>query len=227
MRRYAIWMMTVGAAVAGLSCGGDTPTVTPTPAPPTSTTTLPSQPSPTPIPSPLPSSGPTTQTCGPNLAAGPMTRFAISPRQLRTGGPDVATMFVRARPNWDEAICLDKDKSHVILFNANQRNSEGRECCYEGVATWSWDDPRDMIVDQSSLHPENMIFRFNIEPEGQSSTIEIKAELMGLQSYPWQSGSGYRIEPLRIVTMSAADIARDCLCIYRGNGIYEGARCPK
>ncbi len=51
MRRYAIWMLAVGAAVTGVSCG-DSPTVIPSPAPPI--TTLPTQPSPSPSPSPSP-----------------------------------------------------------------------------------------------------------------------------------------------------------------------------
>ena len=27
--------------------------------------------------------------------------------------------------------------------------------------------------------------------------------------------------------MGANEMARECLCIFRGNGVYEGARCPK
>ena len=219
MRRYAIWMLAVGAAVTGASCG-DSPTVIPSPAPPT--TTLPTQPSPSPSPSPSPI---VSQDC--TLAPGPVARFAISPRELRTDGVQ-ADVYVRARSNWDEVVCLDRTKSHRLDFNANQRNEAGRECCFEGDATWQVvDDPGQIITGSSSRHERGMIWRYNIEPGGRATSFEVEAELEGLKSYPWQSGSGYRREPLRVVTMSAAEITRDCLCIYRGNGIYEGARCPK
>ena len=84
-----------------------------------------------------------------------------------------------------------------------------------------------MITSQSSRHPDNFIWRYNIDPRGRTGTIAIEAQLDGLTSYPWQSGSGYRREPLRIVAMGAGEMARECLCIYHGNGQYEGARCSK
>jgi len=218
MRRYAIWMVTVGAALTGLSCG-DTPTVVPTPAPPA--TTLPTQPSPSPSPSP----SPIAQQC--TLAPGPVTRLALSPRELRTDGA-AADVFVRARPNWDEVVCLDKNKTHRLDFNANQRNADGRESCYVGDVAWQVvDDSDHMVVSSSSRHDDGFIWRYNIEPRGRDGAIEIEAELDGIKSHPWQSGAGYRREPIRVVTMGANAIARDCLCIYRGNGVYEGPRCPK
>jgi hypothetical protein len=218
MRRYAIWMVTVGAALVGMSCG-DGPTVIPSPTPPT--TTLPTQPS----PSPSPSASPIAAQC--TFAPGPVARFAISPRELRTDGVQVDVM-VRARSNWDEVVCLDKSKSHRLDFNANQRNADGRECCFEGDATWQVvEDPGQIVTGNSSRHERGMIWRYNIEPEGRETSFQIEAQLEGLKSYPWQSGSGYRREPLRVVTMSANEIARDCLCIYKGNGVYEGGRCPK
>ena len=219
MRRYAAWMFMVGAAVVGVSCGGS-PTVIPSPAPPT--TTLPTQPSPSPVASPSPI---VSQEC--TFAPGPVTRFAISPRQLLTDGVQ-ADVFVRARPGFDEVVCLDRSKTHRLDFNANQRNAEGRECCFEGSAVWRiTDDPGQIITASSSRHERDMIWRLNIEPGGRETAFEIEAELEGLKSYPWQSGSGYRREPLRVVTMSANEIARDCLCISKGNGVWEGARCSK
>ena len=218
MRRYAIWMVTMGAALAGLNCGG-TPTVTPTPAPPT--TTLPTQPS----PSPSASASPVAQQC--TFAPGPVVRFAIAPRELRTNTVQIG-IPVRARPNWDEVVCIDKDKVHRIDFNANQRNADDRESCYIGAVSWTTvSDDDQMITSEGSRHPDNFIWRYNIDPRGRTGTIAIQAHLDGLTSYPWQSGSGYRQEPLRIVAMGANEIARDCLCIYRGNGQYEGARCSK
>ncbi len=216
MPRYAIWMLTLGAATAG--CGGGSPTAVPSPAPPT--TTLPSQPSPL----PSPSASPITAAC--TFAPGPVVRFALQPRELRTNGVQVGIM-VRARPNWDEVVCLDRSKSHRLDFNANQRNADGRESCYVGSVAWRIEDPNGIVATTSSRHPDNFIYRFNVEPNGKTASFDVSAELDGLRSYPWQSGSGYRQEPLRVVTMSAAEIVRDCLCVYRGNGVYEGERCPK
>jgi hypothetical protein len=219
MRRYAIWMVAVGAAFLGSSCGGDSPTVTPTPAPPT--TTLASQPS----PSPSATASPVAQQC--TFAPGPVVRFAISPRELRTDGEQI-NILVRARPDWDEVVCIDKDKIHRIDFNANQRNANDRESCYEGTVSWTTvSDDDQMITSQSSRHPDNFIWRYNIEPRGRTGTIAIEARLDGLTSYPWQSGAGYRREPFRIVAMGANEMARDCTCIYHGNGVYEGGHCPK
>jgi hypothetical protein len=64
-----------------------------------------------------------------------VTRLAISPRELRTDG-EQADVYVRARPNWDEVVCLDRSKSHRLDFNANQRNADGRESCYIGDVEW-------------------------------------------------------------------------------------------
>ena len=218
MRRYAIWMVTAGAALTFASCG-ESPTTIPSPAPPT--TTLPTQPS----PSPSPSASPIAAQC--TFAPGPVARFAISPRELRTDGVQ-APVFVRARPGFDEVVCLDRSKSHRLDLNANQRNAAGLECCFAGSASWRvTDDPGQIVTGSSSRHERDMIWRLNIEPRGRETAFEIEAELEGLKSYPWQSGSGYRREPLRVVTMSANEIARDCLCISRGNGVWEGARCPK
>lgn len=220
MRRYGIWMLAVGAAVVGTSCGGG-PTVIPSPAPPT--TTIPTQPSPSPSPSPSPTPG--TQQCG--FAPGPVARLAISPRELRTDG-DAADVFVRARQNWDEVVCIDRGKSHRMDFNANQRNADGRESCYEGDVSWRIvSDDDAMVTGSSSRHEDNFIWRLNIEPNGRSGEVQLEATLDGVTSFPWQSGSGYRREPLRIVAMGANEIVRDCLCVFKGNGVYEGARCPK
>jgi hypothetical protein len=155
-----------------------------------------------------------------------VTRFAISPRELRTDGVQ-ADVYVRARPGFDEVVCLDRTKSHRLDFNANQRNADGRECCFEGSAVWRVIDEQGIVTATSSRHERDMIWRLNIDPDGRSTSFEIEAELEGPKSYPWQSGSGYAREPLRVVTMSPSDIARDCLCISRGNGVWEGARCPK
>jgi hypothetical protein len=214
MRRHALLSVAVLGTLA--ACGGDNPV---TPPPPTTTTTIAAQPSPSPSPSPV------STEC--NLAPGPVARFAISPREVREDGEQV-NMLVRARPNWDEVLCIDKNKVARIDFNANQRNEAGRESCYIGPVTWRLvSDDDQMVTGQQSRHPEGFIYRFNIEPRGRDGEILIEAHLDGLDSYPWQSGSGYRREPLRIVAMGRNEMDRDCTCIYRGNGVYEGGRCPK
>jgi len=219
MKRYAIWMVAAGAALVGVSCGGDGPTVAPTPAPPT--TTVPTQPSPRPTATP----SPTSTECA--FAPGPVARLAISPRELRTDGVQ-EPVFVRARPGFDEVVCLDRTKSHRLDFNANQRNADGRESCFIGDVSWRVvDDPGNIVAGGSSRHDRGFIWRYNVEPGGRDTNFAIEAELDGIKSFPWQSGSGYRREPLRVLTMSANEIARDCLCIFRGNGVYEGARCQK
>jgi len=220
MRRYPVRMVAVGAVLAmTMTSCGDSPTVIPSPVPPT--TTLAPQPSPSPSPSPSPIQAQCT------FAPGPVTRLSISPRELRTDGGEAA-VFVRARAGFDEVVCLDRAKAHRLDFNANQRNGAGQESCYEGDVSWSvLSDDNAMVTGSSSRHDDNFIWRYNIEPRGTNGVIAIEAELDGIKSYPWQSGSGYRREPMRIETMNASELARDCLCIFKGNGIWEGARCPK
>jgi len=201
-------------------CGGDNSITPPPPTtPPTTAATAPP-------PTTQPSAPPVTVPAQCTFAPGPVTRFAISPRELRTDGEQIG-IPVRARPGWDEVVCIDKDKSHRLDFNANQRNADGRESCYEGPVTWRVVEDDGIIMDQSSRHPDNFIWRINMEPRGKTGQVSLSATLDGLTSYPWQSGSGYRQEPLRIVSMSKAEMERDCLCVYRGNGVYEGARCSK
>jgi hypothetical protein len=173
-------------------------------------------------PSPSPTAG--IQTC--DLQPGPVVRFAIAPREQRTDG-EQTDIRVRVNANFDEVWCLDKAKSHRLDFNANQRNAAGKECCYQGKVSWVLDDPRGLVVANSQRDADGFVYRYNVEPRGLGTSFTVEAELDGLKSYPWQSGAAYRREPLRIVTMSQSEIAKDCTCIYRGNGIYEGATCPK
>lgn len=202
-------------------CGGDNAITPPPPTtPPTTAATAPP-------PTTQPSAPPTTVPAQCTLQPGPVTRLAISPRELRSDGA-TADVWVRARSGWDEVVCLDNTKTHRLDFNANQRNADGRESCYEGDVSWRVvQDADGMIMDQSSRHEDGFIWRFNINPNRRNGAIDIEAQLDGVLSHPWQSGSGYRREPLRIVAMSPNEMERDCNCIFRGNGVYEGARCPK
>src|SRR5262245_29290363 len=78
------------------------------------------------------------------LASGPVTRYAISPREQRADG-EVTDIRVRARPGFDEVWCVDKDKEHRLDFNSNQRNAQGRECCWIDDPEWDFSDPDRMV----------------------------------------------------------------------------------
>jgi hypothetical protein len=124
--------------------------------------------------------------------------------------------------------CIDKDQEHRMDFNSNQRNAQGRESCWVNDPSWKFDDPDSIAQEGQSLAGTNHFnFRLRSDPRGKRGTIYVQAEIDGIPSYQWQSGSGYSIGPLRVVSMSKNEIERDCQCIFRGNGIYEGDRCPK
>jgi hypothetical protein len=202
------------------SCGGGSPTQAPPPLPSPS-------PSPSPVapPSPSPSAPPASATC--TFAPGPVTRLAISPRALQTNGAP-APMRTRVVGPGEEVLCLDQDKSHRLDFNLNQRNAQGRECCWV-------DDPRyrirgdvDHIVAGSGPIDDNsFILRVRVEPRGQETSFGVEAELDGVFSFPWQSGAQYPREPLRVITLAGDDIPAYCPCIYLGNGGYEGGSCQR
>lgn len=212
----------VGAIALLSSCGGSTTT------PPVNSTLPPS----TTTATTVATTPPTTQAPDPslrcaNLAPGPIVRYAITPREQRADG-EVVDLRVRARPNFEEVWCLDKDKEHRLDFNSNQRNAAGREACWVDDPVWRYEDA-DRFVDQAQPIPNTNGFnyRMRVNSHGARGTVFVEAEIDGVLSYPWQSGSGYRREPLQIITMSKNEIDRDCLCIFRGNGIYDGDRCPK
>jgi hypothetical protein len=205
-------------------CGGSstTPQIDPTPTPTSTTATLQT----TSTTATTTGVDPNLDKCG-SLAGGPVTRYAISPREQRADG-EVTPMRVRARPGFDEVWCIDKDKEHRLDFNSNQRNAQGRECCWIDDPEWDFDDPDRMVQSgQVIVNTHNFNYRMRINPRGARGTVSVTARIDGIPSQPWQSGSGYRIEPFRIVSMSKNEIERDCLCIFLGNGLYEGDRCTK
>ena len=203
------------AAAFLLTCGGGSAPLQPA---------LPS-PSPSPVALPSPSPPPANTTCG--LAPGPVTRLAISPREQNTDGARVE-IRVRALPDFDEAWCLDKDKDHRLDFNLNQKNAEGRECCWVGTPEWRiMEDPGEIVAGTASIDGEGFIHRVRVEPRGRETFFTLEATLDTIRSHPWQSGSGYRREPIKMITMSAADIPSACPCIYLGNGQYTGVGCRK
>jgi hypothetical protein len=208
--------------VVSAGCGGSST------APPldSSTTTTSSTVNPVTTPPSSTIEDPASTRCS-NLAAGPVVRYAISPREQRADN-EVVDMRVRARAGFDEVWCIDKDKEHRLDFNSNQRNSSGKECCWTNDPSWTFDDPDHLVqTGQPILNTNNFNYRLRINPRGARGTVYVSAEIDGVPSQPWQSGSGYEVEPFRIVSMSKNEIERDCLCIYRGNGIYEGDHCSK
>lgn len=214
-------------AMLALSCGGDSSSPGgPNPAPtPTPTPTLA-----TPTPTPAPTATPTpdaSSKCG-NLAPGPVARVAIAPRRQREGASqgDV-DMMVRAKPNFDEVWCVDKDKEQILDINVNQRDANGKECCWVNDPVADFDDPENVVSSFTQPHPYGFIIRVRLKGNGRTGTVSVWSKLDGQDSYPWQSGSGYRQEPLRIELMSKNQIQDQCQCIYKGNAVYEGTRCPK
>ena len=206
------------------SCGGSSTPGNPNPNPsPTPT------PSPAPTPTPTPNPAPTpdaSQRCA-KLQEGPVVRVAIAPRGQFEGSTQVP-MRVRVTKSYeDEVWCVDKDKEWKLDFNLNQRNEAGKECCWENDPSWHVDDP-DFLVDNSEWRDNyGFIFRVRVNPKGKKGSIFVQTRLDGHDSYPWQSGSYYEKGPLVIESMSASEISKECQCTFKGNGQYEGDRCPK
>lgn len=205
------------AAIAVLfcSCGGSPPTQPPA-APP---------PSPVAQPSPSPSLPPVSADCP--FAPGPVARLALSPRALLSN--DVITpMRVRVISPSEEVLCLDKDKSHRLDFNLNQKNEAGQECCWvDGPRYRIRQDPLHMVTDFGAIDANGFILRVRVEPKGQESSFGVEARLDGVFNYPWESGGRYLQEPLRVITLPGQDIPALCPCIYFGNGRYEGGNCVR
>lgn len=212
----------VGAMALLSSCGGSTTAPPVTTIPSTSSTTAT-----TVVTTPTTTLGNDPAARCANLAPGPVVRYAITPREHRADG-EVVDLRVRAKAGFDEVWCVDKDKEHRLDFNSNQRNAQGRESCWVDDPEWRYDDP-DRFVQSGQAIPNTNGFNYRIRmnPRGARGEVHVEAEIDGVLSYPWQSGSGYKREALRIVSMSKNEIDRDCLCIFRGNGIYEGDRCSK
>jgi hypothetical protein len=214
-------------ALLAVSCGGDStspggPNPAPTPTP------TPTQPTPTPTPAPTPTPTPDVSGKCDGLQPGPVVRFAVAPREDRSDSQGTVDMRVRAARNFDEVLCVDKDDGHILLFNANQRNDNGKECCWENNPSYTVSDPDNLLEGWSTPHPYDFIVRMNAKPNGRRGTVTITGVLDGVEAHPWQSGSGYtQGEPLRIEFMSKNEIERDCKCIYRGNAVYEGEGCNK
>lgn len=207
------------AAIALLcgSCAGSSPTQPP-PAP---------SPSPTPVAQPSPSPSPPPEAASCPFAPGPVARLALSPRALLSN--DVITpMRVRVVSPSEEVLCLDKDKSHRLDFNLNQKNEAGQECCWvDGPRYRIRQDLVGMVADFGAIDANGFILRVRVEPKGQESSFGVEARLDGVFNYPWESGGRYRQEPLRVITLPGQDIPVLCPCIYFGNGRYEGGNCVR
>jgi hypothetical protein len=213
------------ALLALASCGGSSPArpnpnPTPTPGP---------TPAPTPAPTPTPNPAPTpdaSQRCA-KLENGPVVRVAIAPRGQFEGSNQVP-MRVRVEKAFeDEVWCIDKDKESKLDFNLNQRNANGKECCWEEDPVWRVDDPNFLVDNGEWRDDYGFIYRLRVDPKGRKGKIFVQTTLDGHDSYPWQSGSYYQQGALVIESMSASEISRDCQCTFKGNGQYEGDRCSK
>jgi hypothetical protein len=118
-----------------------------------------------------------------NLAPGPIVRYAITPREHRADG-EVVDLRVRARPNFEEVWCIDKDKEHRLDFNSNQRNAAGREACWVDDPVWHYEDS-DRFVDLAQPIPNTNSFQL---PECASTrtarrgTVFVEAEIDGVLS---------------------------------------------
>jgi hypothetical protein len=160
--------------------------------------------------------------CG-SLAPGPVVRYAIAPRAARVNGENVP-MRVWVQGPWQEAWCLDKDKEYQIDFNSNQRNANGKECCFLNDPEWQVVEDRDHIVlGHGSFGDHGFNYRIGVDPRGLESSFGVQAQIDGIKSKAWQSGpgAGYSEGPLKIVTLSAANIEKYCKCTFFGNGIYN------
>jgi hypothetical protein len=212
MSRTLTRLGTLVLALASLTCGGGE---------------VPTQPVvvPTPTPVPTPAATPTpvaSAQCG-TLAPGPVTRYAIAPRSQMTDGVQVPIRVWIQGP-WQEAWCIDKDKEHRLDFNSNQRNADGRECCFVNDPEWRIaDDPGGIVLGHGAFGDHAFNYRIGVDPRGLETSFGVQARIDGVASKPWQSGPlvGYAEGPLRIVAMSAPDIQRLCKCTYFGNGNYN------
>ena len=203
-------------AFLALSCGSDTPARPPQPS---------ASPTPTPLPAPIPSPSAAPQ-CG-SLAPGPVMRIAVAPRSHDVDGKQVEMRVMVSEMFEDEVLCIDKDREHKIDFNLNQRNADGKECCWKGEPGWAVRDGYGVVTSQQIRDDKGFIFRVRIDPKGVSANVGVSAELDDIQSHPWQSGSGYSRGPIWIQAMSAQEIKQQCTCGYIGNGGYTGSGCPK
>lgn len=213
MRTLCCRWWCLSLAAAALSCGGsENPAKPPTP-----------QPSASPTPAPIPVTVP--PYCG-SLPPGPVTRVAVAPREHSIDGQQMEMKVRVYEPFVDEVLCVDKDRDHKIDFNLNQRNASGKECCWEGTPGWAVRDPSGVVTSQQIRDNKGFIFRVRIDPRGAPARVAVSAELDGVQSYPWQSGSEYEKGPVWIQAMSAQEL-KQCTCAYLGNAGYAGSGCPK
>jgi hypothetical protein len=209
----------IGCTMALLfsACGGSSsPTQAPAPSP---------SPTAAAQPSPIPSVSPATTGC--TFAPGPVTRLAVAPRALQTNGAS-APMRTRLVGPGEEVLCLEYEKSHRLDFNINQRNALGQESCWEGFPSYRIrGDTAHIVTSSGQIDDNGFILRVRVDPQGQEASFGVEAELDGIFSHPWLSGGPFPREPLRVITVSADEIAGLCPCIYLGNGGYEGGSCVR
>jgi hypothetical protein len=128
----------------------------------------------------------------------------------------------------EEVLCIDKDKTHRLELDSKQKNAAKQEACWENDPQWRVvEDPDGIVTNQGPWSNNPFLYRLRVEPRGKETYITVEAELDGVLSHPWQALSFYEREPLKILTMSASDIAKRCTCTFHGNARYSGSACPK
>ncbi len=225
MTRFALRSVQTALALALLlplaGCGGGSdpsqlPTPTPTPEP---------TPTPTPEPTPTPTPEPTPDACA-NLPPGPITHIDIAPRELKVGDDRNQDIWVEATPGFNDVICLDRNLEHRLDFDAHQKNAGGRECCWVDEPEWSREDPSGVMT-YADTWDNPFIYRIRVSANGRDADLAVQVHLDGIDSRPWQSFSGYRIEPLYIKVRSSNWINENCNCRFLGGARWDGPNCPK
>ena len=184
MRRYAIWMLAVGAAVVGVSCG-DSPTVIPSPAPPT--TTLPTQPSPSPS---LTVTEPhRSQAVHVRPRPGDALRH-LAPRAPHRRRSRPTSSSAPGRTGTKSSASTGPSRTASTSTPTSATPTAGSPAT-RATSTWQVvDDPGQMITGSSSRHDDGFIWRYNIEPDGRDGVHRDRGRAGRAQVLPVAVGLG-------------------------------------
>jgi len=183
-------------------------------------------PVPTPTPTPTPTPEPTPDVCA-QLAPGPVAFVDIAPRELKIGDDRNQDIWVEATPGWNDVICLDRGRDNRLDFDSHQKDAGGSECCWVNDPEWTTEDNSGVTSYADTFGDNPFLFRIRVEAPGRDATVSVQVNVDGIDSRPWQSFSGYRIEPMYIKVRSAAWINENCNCRFSGGARWDGPNCPK